>query len=30
MTQRIPDNFSAVDWGLVAIMGNTMPPSRQP
>jgi hypothetical protein len=26
MTQRIPDNFSAVDWGLVAIMGNTMPP----
>ena len=26
MTQRIPENFSAAEWGLVTIMGNTMPP----
>lgn len=26
MTQRIPENFSAAEWRLVAIMGNTMPP----
>jgi hypothetical protein len=26
MTQRIPENFSAVDWSLVTIMGTTMPP----
>ena len=26
MTQRIPENFSAADWSLVTIMGNTMPP----
>ena len=26
MTQRIPGNFSTVDWSLVAIMGNTKPP----
>ena len=26
MTQRIPENFSAVEWRLVTIMGNTMPP----
>ena len=26
MTQRIPGNFSTVDWSLVATMGNTMPP----
>ena len=26
MTQRIPENFSTVDWSLVTIMGNTMPP----
>ena len=25
MTQRIPGNFSTVDWSLVATMGNTMP-----
>ena len=26
MTQRIPRNFSTVDWSLVATMGNMMPP----
>ena len=26
MTQRIPENFSAAEWRLVIIMGNTMPP----
>ena len=26
MTQRIPENFSAGEWRLVTIMGNTMPP----
>jgi hypothetical protein len=28
MTSRIPENFSTwvVDWSLVTIMGNTMPP----
>ena len=26
MTQRIPENFSAAEWPLVTIMGNTMPP----
>jgi hypothetical protein len=26
MTQRIRENFSAVKWSLVTIMGNTMPP----
>jgi hypothetical protein len=26
MTQRIPENFSTVDWSLVTSMGNTMPP----
>jgi hypothetical protein len=26
MTQRIPENFSAAEWRLVTIMGNTMPP----
>jgi hypothetical protein len=26
MTQRIPENFSTVDWSLVTIMGKTMPP----
>jgi len=26
MTQRIPKNFSAVDWSLVTTVGNTMPP----
>ena len=26
MTQRIPQNFSAVELRLVTIMGNTMPP----
>ncbi len=26
MTQRIPENFSTVDWSLATIMGNTMPP----
>ena len=26
MTQRIRENFSAAEWGLVTIMGNTMPP----
>jgi hypothetical protein len=28
MTPRIPENVSSwlVDWGLVTIMGNTMPP----
>ena len=26
MAQRIPGNFSTVDWSLVATMGNTMPP----
>jgi hypothetical protein len=26
MTQRIPENFSAAEWGLVTIMGNTMSP----
>ena len=26
MTQRIPENFSAAEWGLVTFMGNTMPP----
>ena len=26
MTQRIPENFSAAEWKLVTIMGNTMPP----
>jgi len=26
MTQRIPGNFSTVEWSLVATMGNTMPP----
>ena len=26
MTQRIRENFSAVEWRLVTIMGNTMPP----
>jgi hypothetical protein len=26
MTERIPENFSAAEWRLVTIMGNTMPP----
>ena len=26
MTPRIPENFSTVDWSLVTIIGNTMPP----
>jgi hypothetical protein len=26
MTQHIPKNFSAAEWRLVTIMGNTMPP----
>ena len=26
MTQRIPENFSAAEWRLSTIMGNTMPP----
>ena len=26
MTQRIPENFSTVDWRLVTNMGNTIPP----
>ena len=26
MTRRIPENFSTVDWSLVTIVGNTMPP----
>ena len=26
MTQRIREIFSAVEWRLVTIMGNTMPP----
>jgi hypothetical protein len=26
MTQRIPENFSAAEWRLVTVMGNTMPP----
>jgi hypothetical protein len=26
MTQRIPENFSAAEWRLVTIMGNTTPP----
>ena len=26
MTQRIPENFSTVDWSLVTNMGNTIPP----
>jgi hypothetical protein len=26
MTERIPENHSAAEWKLVAIMGNTMPP----
>ena len=26
MTRRIPEDFSAAEWRLVTIMGNTMPP----
>ena len=26
MTQRISENCSAVEWGLVTMMGNAMPP----
>ena len=26
MTERIPENYSAAEWKLVTIMGNTMPP----
>ena len=26
MTQRIPENFSAAEWRLVTIVGNTVPP----
>jgi hypothetical protein len=26
MIQRIPENYSAAEWRLVTIMGNTMPP----
>ena len=26
MIQRIPENFSTLDWSLVTIMGNTIPP----
>ena len=26
MTHGIPENFSAAEWRLVTIMGNTMPP----
>ena len=26
MTQRIPENFSMVDWRLVTIVGNILPP----
>jgi hypothetical protein len=26
MTQCIPENFSAAEWRLLTIMGNTMPP----
>lgn len=30
MTQRTPENFSAAEWRLITIMGNTMPPPRDP
>jgi len=26
MTKRTPENYSAAEWRLVTIMGNTMPP----
>ena len=26
MTKRIPESYSAAEWRLVTIMGNTMPP----
>jgi hypothetical protein len=26
MTKRIPENYSAAEWKLATIMGNTMPP----
>ena len=26
MTERIPENYSAAEWKLVTIIGNTMPP----
>jgi hypothetical protein len=26
MSERIPENYPAAEWGLVTIMGNTMPP----
>jgi hypothetical protein len=26
MTRRIPEDFSTAKWGLVTIMGSTMPP----
>jgi hypothetical protein len=26
MTQRNPETFSVLDWGLAPIMGNTLPP----
>ena len=26
MTQRIPENFSMLDWTLVTIVGNILPP----
>jgi hypothetical protein len=26
MTERIPENYSAAEWRLVTMMGNTMPP----
>ena len=26
MTQRVPECFSLVDWSLVTIVGNSMPP----
>ena len=26
MIKRIPENYSAAEWRLVAIMGKTMPP----
>ena len=26
MTQRVPESFSAAEWKLITITGNTMPP----
>ena len=30
MTQRIPETFSMLDWSLALIMGNNIPPPRDP